>query len=136
MCNAWLVVQGEEIRVLQRMFFTVDFKANAYNQLFLAMMAIRNSSLLNSLSTLTNVDWTKKCHQLRSSISHSRQRQMTLEFEVTADIGYVALFWLVTHLKTKHVFLRVSLQTSSLNGINRLMCLRIFLLICHLFSML
>jgi len=90
----------ECIRYLEKVFFRVIFSKNtSYHPLFLSMTATMTQSLLQSLSTLTCVDWSLKHHQLWVSAYAFRQRYIKMTFDVTGEITAVALPRLVTHMK-------------------------------------
>ena len=81
----------ESIRVLRDVFFAVVFNAgHDYSPLLLLMTATMPSTLLRSLLNLTNVNWTKPYHQLWSTPIEFQQRYISMDFEVTGDIGQVA----------------------------------------------
>ena len=90
----------ESIRVLRICFFSVVFRNGLdYHPLFLLLTATMTIPLLEGISHLTRVDWTLKSRQQWSSPSDFRQRYIKMGFDVTGDIGQIALPILVKKLR-------------------------------------
>ena len=86
-------------------YLLAEFFKKMYNDsstlkppLFLAMTTTMMESILISFSSLTNVDWSKKSHQLWSSFSDFSQQSINMAFDVTSNITQVGIPRLVKHL--------------------------------------
>ena len=88
----------EPIRLLHKLFFSIVFGVGQWHPLFLAMSATMTAPLVASLSTLTNVDWTDKRFHLWSNTTQFRQRNISIGFGITSDIGTQAIPRLVEFL--------------------------------------
>ena len=92
----------ECIRLLQTSFFERVFGLEVdHHPLFMVMTATMTSTILPCLSTLTSVDWESNEHQMWAPHEDFKQRNVQIDFEVTGDIGQVALPRLVEKLKNK-----------------------------------
>ena len=87
--------------MLERLFFAIVFArgGGVYNPLFLAMSATMNNSLVRSLLSLKNGNWYETRHQLWSDHIQFRQRYIRIGFEITTNIGQVALPLMVDYLR-------------------------------------
>ena len=89
------------IRLLLDQFFRVVFSRTSGRQhpLLLAMSATMTLRLAGYLARLTTIPWTKPRHQLWCSAAEFRRRNIDLDFDLSADIGQVALPKFVAHLR-------------------------------------
>lgn len=82
----------ESVRILGRDFFSKLYRGvKPYYPLCMPMTATMPNSLLSTLSDLTHIDWTKPCHQMRSSPEEFRQRYIDMDLHVQADVGALGI---------------------------------------------
>ena len=93
----------DSIRVLQREFFSKLFlRRSGYSPLFLVMTATMPLSLVSTLEKLTHVQWSKPCHQLRSTAVEFRQRYIDMSFRVQGDVSKLGINNLLRVLESDH----------------------------------
>ena len=82
----------DSIRGLQRDLFAKLYHGRkGYATLFLVMKATMPNSLISTLEKLTHIQWSKPCHQLRSTAKEFRQRYIDMEFQsrmILASLHY------------------------------------------------
>ena len=88
----------EQIRLLHNLFFRIIFGVGKWHPLFLAMSATMTAPLVASLSRLTNVDWSDERFHLWASTAQFRQRNISIGFGITSQIGEQAIPMLVQFL--------------------------------------
>ena len=88
----------EQIRLLHNLFFRIIFAVGKWHPLFLAMSATMTAPLVASLSRLTNVDWSDERFHLWASTAQFRQRNISIGFGITSQIGEQAIPMLVQFL--------------------------------------
>ena len=86
------------IRLLHKLFFRIVLDVGKLYPLFLAMSATMTAPLVASLSSLTNVDWSDKRYHLWASTAQFRQRNISIGFGITSQIGDQAIPMLVQFL--------------------------------------
>ena len=89
------------LHILGQSFFSVTFKDSSWHSLFLAMTTTMTKQLLTALSTLTNVDWTNKKHQLWDKCEDFQQRHIKVSFQVCGHMSHEAFPLLAQYLKEK-----------------------------------
>ena len=78
------------------MVFATD--GDIAHPLFLVMTAIMTTSIAKLLGDLTNVNWTDSRHHRWALAFKFRQRNITMGFSLTADLGQAALLGIISHL--------------------------------------
>ena len=85
--------------LLDQLFRVVLFRTSGcQHPLVLAMSATMTLLLYDYLARLTTIPWKKSRHHLLCSAAEFRQQDIFLNFELSSDIGQVALPKFVAHL--------------------------------------
>ena len=106
----------EAMCIIQKIMFKRIHKEGEWHPLFLAITATMTMSVLPLFSTLTNFEWTKKHHQLRSTAEDFRCGYIYFGLHIMSSIGKAILDSPIDLLKRRQTacaFVFVSFVTES-----------------------
>ena len=92
----------EEIRILRDEFFEPIFGQDSSENnkpLVIGSTATGPNHILEGLSSLTHIDWTDPCHQMRSSMVDFRQRYIKMSIDINGSLGKEGYPFLIRLLK-------------------------------------